>query len=306
MLSEKPWKPGAIVRLFAGVLICILIGSLIESVMQFFGSAQRERTLAYCVLMAGALGLCAGALHLLGRPWRLAVTARDFLRLLVCVYGALLLAWCAVRLQGEIEAENSVQKTVLAVLCFQGAALLLISRFVREHGIGWSEAFGFNRGWKQALLLGALAAFVFLPFGWTVQAASVWVMEQARWQPQEQAAVEVLRAASTWPNRLLLGAAAILVAPVAEEMMFRGILYPAIKQAGYPRLAWWGTALAFAAIHFNAVSFLPLVVLALMLTWLYEKTGNLLASIITHGLFNGLNFVTLYLLESLGRLPAKS
>jgi membrane protease YdiL (CAAX protease family) len=32
-------------------------------------------------------------------------------------------------------------------------------------------------------------------------------------------------------------------------------------------------------------------VLALALTWLYEKTGNLLASIVVHSLFNAANLV---------------
>ena len=50
-----------------------------------------------------------------------------------------------------------------------------------------------------------------------------------------------------------------LLAPVAEELLFRGILYPAIKQAGFPRLALWGTSLLFAAMHMNLVTFVPLL-----------------------------------------------
>ena len=94
-----------------------------------------------------------------------------------------------------------------------------------------------------------------------------------------------------------MGTATILLAPVAEEMFFRGILYPAIKQAGFPRLALWGTSVVFAAIHLTPVIFLPLLVLALLLVWLYEKTNNLLAPIAAHSLFNGLNFALVYLWE---------
>jgi len=42
-------------------------------------------------------------------------------------------------------------------------------------------------------------------------------------------------------------------------------LYPWIKQSGFPRLALWGTAILFAAIHFNLATFIPLAALALML-----------------------------------------
>jgi membrane protease YdiL (CAAX protease family) len=97
-----------------------------------------------------------------------------------------------------------------------------------------------------------------------------------------------------------MGATAVLLAPVAEEMMFRGILYPVIKQVGYPRLALWGTSLLFAAVHLNAVTFVPLTVLALVLTALYERTNNLLAPIAAHLLFNALNFGMLLLLQQGG------
>jgi len=104
----------------------------------------------------------------------------------------------------------------------------------------------------------------------------------------------------TWFNRVALGAVTILLAPAAEEMLFRGIIYPAIKQAGFPRLALWGSALLFGAFHVNLVTFLPLVVLALALTLIYERTNNLLAPITAHALFNAMNFVILY--SSLGPL----
>ena len=43
----------------------------------------------------------------------------------------------------------------------------------------------------------------------------------------------------------------------------------------------------------NGAIFLPLFVLALALTWLYEKTDNLLAPITAHALFNAVNFTLL-------------
>ena len=91
----------------------------------------------------------------------------------------------------------------------------------------------------------------------------------------------------------LLALMAVAVAPVAEETLFRGILYPAIKAAGYPRLALWGTSILFGASHVNLVTFLPLTFLALALTWLYEKTDNLTAPILAHSLFNTANFFQL-------------
>jgi hypothetical protein len=60
---------------------------------------------------------------------------------------------------------------------------------------------------------------------------------------------------------------------------------------GRPRLAIWGTSLLFAAIHMNLIVFIPLLVLALILIFVYEKTDRLIAPIMTHSLFNAVNFL---------------
>ena len=84
-----------------------------------------------------------------------------------------------------------------------------------------------------------------------------------------------------------------MLAPVAEEFVFRGVLFPFVRQLGRPKLAWLGVSLLFALVHANVAAFLPLFVLALALTWLYEKTDNLLAPIAAHSLFNAANLVIL-------------
>ncbi len=45
----------------------------------------------------------------------------------------------------------------------------------------------------------------------------------------------------------------------------------------------------------NLAAFLPLLLLGMFWTWLYERTGDLTASILSHAIFNGLNFAWLLL-----------
>jgi membrane protease YdiL (CAAX protease family) len=104
-----------------------------------------------------------------------------------------------------------------------------------------------------------------------------------------------MQKADTLGCRVYFVVFSILIAPVAEEILFRGVLYPAIKQSGFPRSALWGTAVLFAAIHVNLPIFLPLLALGLALALLYEATNNLLAPIAAHGLFNAVNIVVFYL-----------
>ena len=60
-------------------------------------------------------------------------------------------------------------------------------------------------------------------------------------------------------GKILFGLLTIVLAPIAEEALFRGILYPSIKQTGHPRWALWGTSLLFGIMHFNMATLVPLV-----------------------------------------------
>ena len=89
------------------------------------------------------------------------------------------------------------------------------------------------------MLLGVVVALLFLPVGRGLQEASWQVMTHLphfKLSPEEQQAVTALRTAASWANRLALAAAAILLAPVAEEMLFRGILYPRSSRPGFRTL----------------------------------------------------------------------
>jgi membrane protease YdiL (CAAX protease family) len=82
---------------------------------------------------------------------------------------------------------------------------------------------------------------------------------------------------------------AVVIAPVFEELIFRGYLYPAFKRFFGPFPAAVGTALLFALIHDNAAAFAGLTLLALACTLAYEWSGSILMPIAMHACFNGMN-----------------
>ncbi len=303
MVLAKAWKLDAIIRLVLSVIICAYAGSLLVSVQHYASAGAKVSSRLFFPVAGASLFCLAATLVIIFRPWAPETFGRRLIALVGCAYGGLLLGAWVLRFSGVEAAEMSIARMVAATLSFQGAGLLLIGCFLREQQTGWSEAFGFSNRWRRAVLVGVVGALVFLPVGWGLQQVSALVM--THWphlglEPKEQLPVHALRISMSWAGRLSLGATAILLAPVAEEMMFRGILYPVIKQAGWPRLALWGTALLFAVVHLNLATFVPLLVLALMLTALYERTNNLLAPIIAHMLFNALNFATLLLQQHYG------
>lgn len=85
----------------------------------------------------------------------------------------------------------------------------------------------------------------------------------------------------------LMALIAVIVAPLCEEIIFRGYLYPVAKRFTGPWPAAIFSALVFGAAHGNLTALLPLFLLALLLVWLYEKTGSLWSTIAVHFCFNG-------------------
>lgn len=79
---------------------------------------------------------------------------------------------------------------------------------------------------------------------------------------------------------------AVVVAPVTEELVFRRGMFRFARQH-LPR--WAGLlipALIFAGLHANLASFAPLVVLGVVFSLAYERTGNIAVTMIAHGIFN--------------------
>lgn len=228
------------------------------------------------------------------KPWR----AEAVMQLCVaqiaclCLGGAIVCVLHKLGVTGFIHDE-SFGCVVVGTFSFQGAAWLLILFFLRQHRVGWREAFGF-RGpkIKHPLLLtfGFVVVFAVVMF---LQYLSILVSAKLGWPVEDQAAVKLVTDAKSPWTTVYLGVFAIVLAPVAEEFIFRGMLFPFIKQFGFPKLAWFGVSFLFALIHADKAIFIPLFMLALALTWLYEKTDNLLAPITAHALFNATNFVML-------------
>ena len=216
---------------------------------------------------------------------------RYFLALFTSIFaGVLLVAWLNSS-KSPLAFDPRFLPVAVGAFTFHGMALVLTHFLLREHEVRWSEAFGFcSPRMGRSVLLAATIGVGVLPIAWSLARVSAKLMAQFHFDPVVQDTVQTLQTAEAGDLKILLGILAVLLAPVAEELVFRGILYPAIKQQGFPRLALWGTSLLFAAIHNNAMIFLSLTLLAVILTLLYETTDNLLAPILTHSLFNLANF----------------
>lgn len=101
-----------------------------------------------------------------------------------------------------------------------------------------------------------------------------------------QETVTVFQSAKDPAMLILMAFAAVVVAPICEEVVFRGYLYPAAKRFAGPWVAAVCTALMFSAAHGSMSALLPLFVFGLVLVALYEFTGSIWAPVAVHFVFN--------------------
>lgn len=95
--------------------------------------------------------------------------------------------------------------------------------------------------------------------------------------------------------------AVVLVAPIAEELFFRGVVYNAWEREYGSRVAVFGSAGLFALIHGSLFLLLPIFVLGVALALVYRSTRSLPATMAMHAGFNALS-VAITLLDRLGIL----
>ncbi|SDI43955.1 CPBP family intramembrane glutamic endopeptidase [Desulfosporosinus hippei] len=107
-------------------------------------------------------------------------------------------------------------------------------------------------------------------------------------------AIAVKGANYTWEFMLLTFLGGV-VAPIKEEMFFRGLIYPPLRQIFGRGKGILLTGLFFAALHLEIIRFLPLFIGGVVLTWLYERSSSIWPAIVAHGTWNVLMALALWI-----------
>ncbi|MEJ2853100.1 MULTISPECIES: CPBP family intramembrane glutamic endopeptidase [unclassified Saccharothrix] len=101
------------------------------------------------------------------------------------------------------------------------------------------------------------------------------------------------------PAAVAMFLAVWLVAPLGEEILFRGVLWRALEQWGWNRWVVFGTTCAvFAVAHMELLRTPLLLLVSLPVGFARLITGNLLASVVAHQTNNFLPAVGLLLLTT--------
>jgi len=172
------------------------------------------------------------------KPWKLDGLLRFVICLVMCVSVMLTLSAVIQHFTGAKTTEDSTALLVVNTLALDGSILIAVFIFLRLEHITWADAFGFKTPRPGlAILWGVIIAACFLPIGLYLNYLCTRALESFHVKAPEQQAVETLKNALPGATRVFLVFFAVVIAPVAEESFFRGILYPTIKQNGFPRAA---------------------------------------------------------------------
>jgi len=169
--------------------------------------------------------------------------------------------------------------TLFGPIIIIGLFLLALGRKPWEWGVlGWTPT---RRGIRYGMTV--LLAALPLIMGVTFLSSMIFGKDQGT-----NPLIPELVASNSLLLKVMIVLTAVVVAPLVEETLFRGILF----RAANVRLPFWTAAFAsgfiFATGHYLLVALLPITLLGMLFAFLTRRSQSLLASAGAHAIYNGI------------------
>lgn len=161
------------------------------------------------------------------------------------------------------------------------------------------KGFGLN---IRTIVKDFFMGFVNLLAAWPIMMAAItmtmfvaeliWGREYEMQQHQQ---LELITEYSQLPLRILIVFVAVVIAPLLEEMLFRGFIqttirsFFSIRNSAWPAIA--ASSVLFAIMHENPGHWPALFILGACLGYSYEKSGSLFRPIFIHAFFNAVTII---------------
>lgn len=113
-------------------------------------------------------------------------------------------------------------------------------------------------------------------------------------EPDLQDFAKILLMVDSYGELFLAVIMGVVLAPIGEEVYFRGFLYPALRQRFGATKGIIFTALFFSGMHFDLYRLIPIAAGGIGLTYLYERSGNIWTNIIAHGVWNAIMIALIF------------
>ena len=106
----------------------------------------------------------------------------------------------------------------------------------------------------------------------------------------EQEIVRNLRISNNSTELLSAFIMIVLIAPIIEEIIFRGLIYRVFKGLLGPFFGAFISSILFSFVHLNLLSFPYLFIFGILLCLYYEKEKTIITPILMHSILNGIMF----------------
>jgi uncharacterized protein len=195
----------------------------------------------------------------------------------------------------------------------EGAPLLVIALGAQVLGVSFALAYLLGRRRLSWRLLGPIrpswlmvALGLAVGVGGTILAYALNAILALLFQPEapvEQQVMQDLLAGGT--SMWLAIIVAVIMAPLVEELLFRGVLFQAMR----PRVGLWPAAvlssLVFTLVHVEVITSQPLALtglftLGVVFAWAFHRTGSIVVPILGHAVFNGMSVLLAIAVDRLG------
>ena len=170
------------------------------------------------------------------------------------------------------------------------ATMVGVAFAVARPGEGWAAAteLGLRRPLHPAIKASVLAYFAYIGCALVIAALI---------QPEQEDVTRELGADEGALGTIVAGLLIVCVAPVTEEVFFRGFMFNGLRRGTSFAVAALVSAAIWGVFHYTGEGswgvVLQLTVFGIVLAWLYERTGSVYPTIAVHGFNNSLAFAIL-------------
>ena len=169
-------------------------------------------------------------------------------------------------------------------------------KFINKEFILKNDYFQFNfKPLNVSIIQGLKGWFMIIPF---VLLTSLIMNQLVENQAGSNPLLEIVLNNNNYLAFIILFITTTLVAPLFEELIFRGVLLPVLSRDFGKINGIIISSFVFALAHLSFTEFPPLFVLGIGLAATRLLSGRLFSSVIMHSLWNGLTFFNLFLLRT--------
>jgi membrane protease YdiL (CAAX protease family) len=194
---------------------------------------------------------------------------------------------------GDSSVWLSILLTLLESVTIIGGVYLFA---LRRRGWGWSKV-GLRLTRLVWWIIAVLLSFFLIPLSGLVAGAVQLIRGSAL---QNTQLPFIAPEGFNWSGMIGMVILGGILAPFAEELLFRGVLYQWLRQRWGVKVGILTSALVFAVMHGDWAVGAAAFVLGAVMAWIYEVSESLWPAVIIHVLNNSLKILLLYFLLATG------